>query len=250
MISAVLGEDHILLVEAMIPMLEKRGIEVVASAYDLGHLVEAVRAFEPDVCLLDLRFGDDDRHDGVPIVLAASPRTKIVVLTADPTIESMVAAVEAGAAAYVHKSRGCASLVATIEKVMRGDRVTDLPTRRPRREPRGIDSDVQRLAGYLTVRERQCLELLVDGLRTDAMARRLGVSNTTVRSHVQALMTKLGVHSRLEAASFAVRNDLLGEPDQAAMRGVRRAVRPATGSVLGREYPADVSIDGSGSLRH
>lgn len=217
MISAVLGDDHVLLVEAMIPMLRKNGIEVVASAYEFKNVVESVRAYQPDICVLDLRFGEDDHHhDGVAAVRAASPDTKAVVLTADPTIESMVAAVEAGAAAYVHKSRGGASLVVTIEKVMRGELVTDLPMRRRRLE---ADPEVRLLARYLTVRERQCLELLVDGLRTDAMARQLGVSVTTVRSHVQALMNKLGVHSRLEAASFAVRHGLLGEPDQAALRG-------------------------------
>jgi two-component system nitrate/nitrite response regulator NarL len=217
MISAVLGDDHVLLVEAMIPMLQKNGIEVVASAYEFGQFVHFVRAYRPDVCVLDLRFGEDDHHhDGVSAARAASPDTKAVVLTADPTLESMVAAVEAGAAAYVHKSRGGASLVATIEKVMRGELVTDLPMRRRRLE---ANPEVRLLARYLTVRERQCLELLVDGLRTDAMARELGVSVTTVRSHVQALMTKLGVHSRLEAASFAVRHDLLGEPDRAALRG-------------------------------
>ncbi|NIH83906.1 response regulator transcription factor [Amycolatopsis granulosa] len=212
MISAAVGDDHVLLVEAMVPMLRKSGIDVVVSAHEFGQLVASVRAYEPDVCVLDLRFGEHDHHDGVAAVQAASPRTRIVVLTADATIESMVAAVEAGAAAYVHKSRGCASLVTAIGKVMRGELVTDLPIRRHGRDSAGTDPEARLLARYLTVRERQCLELLVDGLRTDVMARRLGVSVTTVRSHVQALMTKLGVHSRLEAASFAVRHDLLGSP--------------------------------------
>jgi two-component system nitrate/nitrite response regulator NarL len=67
------------------------------------------------------------------------------------------------------------------------------------------------LAAHLTGREWECLELLVEGLDTTTMARRLGVSRTTIRTHVQALLTKLGVHSRLEAASFAVRNRLLAE---------------------------------------
>lgn len=75
-------------------------------------------------------------------------------------------------------------------------------------------ADARRLAGYLTVRERECLELIVEGLGTDAMAKRLGVSNTTVRTHSQRLLTKLGVHSRLEAASFAVRYSLLEPPPQ------------------------------------
>ncbi|HJQ47116.1 MAG TPA: response regulator transcription factor [Amycolatopsis sp.] len=218
MITAVLGDDHALLVEALVPMLAQQGIQVVASAHDFPAVVDAVRTFTPDVCVLDLRFGGDDRHDGVPAVRSANPDTKIVVLTADPTIESMVTAVEAGAAGYVHKSRGCDRLVAAVEKVMRGDLVTDVPTR-PRRDRTEADRDVQLLAQYLTARERQCLALLVDGLPTTDMARRLGVSATTVRSHVQALLTKLGVHSRLEAASVAVRHDLVRGPDETALRG-------------------------------
>ncbi len=68
---------------------------------------------------------------------------------------------------------------------------------------------MHRLAAYLTIRERQCLQLLVEGLDTAQMAVRLGVSPATVRTHVQSLLTKLGVHSRLEAASLAVRHRLL-----------------------------------------
>jgi two-component system nitrate/nitrite response regulator NarL len=70
---------------------------------------------------------------------------------------------------------------------------------------------MQRLAGYLTARERECLRLLVEGLDTARMATRLGVSPATVRTHVQLLLTKLGVHSRLEAASLAVRYRLLDD---------------------------------------
>ena len=62
---------------------------------------------------------------------------------------------------------------------------------------------------YLTASERQCLELLVEGQDTAAMVASLGVSAATVRTHVQALLTKLGVHSRLEAAAFAVQHGLL-----------------------------------------
>lgn len=65
------------------------------------------------------------------------------------------------------------------------------------------------LAAYLTIGERQCLRLLVEGRDTAQMAVRLGVSPATVRTHVQSLLTKLGVHSRLEAASLAVRHRLL-----------------------------------------
>jgi DNA-binding NarL/FixJ family response regulator len=71
---------------------------------------------------------------------------------------------------------------------------------------------VHRLADYLTDREWQCLELLVRGLNTRAMARQLNVSITTVRTHVQSLLAKLGVNSRLQAVSLAMRTALLDRP--------------------------------------
>jgi DNA-binding NarL/FixJ family response regulator len=92
--------------------------------------------------------------------------------------------------------------------VLRGEVVVDVPKAPTSRRLAGQDS-VQRLAAYLTDRERECLGLLVEGLDTAGMAAKLGVSRATVRTHVQSLLTKLGVHSRLEAASFAVRYRLL-----------------------------------------
>ena len=67
----------------------------------------------------------------------------------------------------------------------------------------------RRLVSLLTEREIECLSLLVEGVSTREMERRLGIATLTVRSHVQSMLSKLGVHSRLEAASLAVRHDLL-----------------------------------------
>jgi DNA-binding NarL/FixJ family response regulator len=86
--------------------------------------------------------------------------------------------------------------------------VVDVPKAPGTRRPPQQDA-ARRLAAFLTGRERQCLTLLVEGLDTTGMAAKLGVSQATVRTHVQSLLTKLGVHSRLEAASFAVRYRLL-----------------------------------------
>jgi two-component system, NarL family, nitrate/nitrite response regulator NarL len=86
--------------------------------------------------------------------------------------------------------------------------VTWWPGRARRPRPPGT-GEGRRLASHLTGRERQCLALLVEGLDTVAIARKLAVSQATVRAHIQSVLTKLGVHSRLEAASFAVRYHLL-----------------------------------------
>jgi DNA-binding NarL/FixJ family response regulator len=144
-------------------------------------------------------------------LLDASPDTKILVLSADPGIDGVLRALQAGAAGYLHKTRGIAAVTTAIDRVRHGEVVVDVPRTMPRQRERGRD-DLRRLAAYLTSRERDCLGFLVEGLDTSAMAARFGISQATVRTHVQAVLTKLGVHSRLEAASLAVRYQLLG-PD-------------------------------------
>jgi DNA-binding NarL/FixJ family response regulator len=128
------------------------------------------------------------------------------VLTAEGDTDAMRRAVRLGAAGYVDKTWGVRKLVQALQRVVNGAVVLDAPRATTARSD---ISEAQRLAGHLTARERECLALLVEGLDTRAMTLRLGVSITTVRSHVQALLTKLGVHSRLEAATFAVRYDLV-----------------------------------------
>ena len=100
-----------------------------------------------------------------------------------------------------------------------------------------------RLAAHLTSRERECLMMLVEGLDTAAMVQRLGVSRTTVRTHLQAVLTKLGVHSRLEAASFAVRHRLpeLWFSGEGLQTAGTPAARAASGIPAARPPPAPLA---------
>jgi len=160
---------------------------------------------------LDRYFAEADSMEVVGELLDASPDTKILVLSADPGIDGVLYALQAGAAGYLHKTRGIAALTTAIDRVRHGEVVVDVPRTRRRQREQGQD-DPNRLAAYLTSRERDCLGFLVEGLNTSAIAARLHISSATVRTHIQAVLTKLGVHSRLEAASLAVRYQLLG-PD-------------------------------------
>src|SRR6266536_1285115 len=184
--DVVLGDDHAVFLDALSAVLAQRGFTVTV-ARTLAETVESVRLHKPDVCLIDRHFAD---NDGVRQAL------------------------QAGASGYLHKTRGVSALTGAIERVLRGEVVVNVPKTAAARRSRQTE-DVRRLAAYLTGREWQCLGLLVDGMATTAMAAKLGVSSTTVRSHVQALLTKLGVHSRLEAASFAVRYRLLDDAEPA-----------------------------------
>jgi DNA-binding NarL/FixJ family response regulator len=206
MTSLVLGDDHGVFLDAMAAVLGQHGFTVTVSRTIEGTL-KAVEQGRPDICLLERYFAGADSLVVVGELLGASPDTKIVVLGADAGTDGVLCALQSGAVGYLHKTRGIAAVIRAIRRVRRGEVVVDVPPVVP--EQRLQRDDPHRLASYLSRRERDCLSLMVEGLDTSAMAARLGVSQATVRTHVQAVLSKLGVHSRLEAASLAVRHQLL-----------------------------------------
>jgi two-component system, NarL family, nitrate/nitrite response regulator NarL len=218
MTAIVLGDDHAVFVESLVSVLTSHGFQVPAVARSLAGTIDAVCHHQPDICLLARRFSDGDGTTAIGRILAVSPATRILILAADRDSDAMHQAVRLGAAGYVHKTCGVRKLVHALERVIGGAVVLDAPRVTCTRSE---VSEARRLAAHLTARERECLALLVEGLDTPAMTVRLGVSTTTVRSHVQALLTKLGVHSRLEAATFAVRYNLV-DHDQHRPKGRSR----------------------------
>jgi two-component system nitrate/nitrite response regulator NarL len=206
-VDLVIGDDHSVFLDAMSTVLVQRGYEVTM-AHSVADTVEAVRLKRPDVCLIDRHFAGDNGIEVIAEMIAVSSDTKVLVLSADPDTDGILQALHAGASGYLHKTRGVSALTGAIERVLRGEVVVDVPKATKKVQPPQLD-DGHRLAAYLTPRERECLGLLVEGMDTAGMAAKLGVSPATVRTHVQSLLIKLGVHSRLEAASFAVRYGLL-----------------------------------------
>lgn len=216
MTAVVIGDDHAVFLDALASVLAEQGF-VVTKATTVAGTVSAVSKCQPEVCLIDRYFADDDGIGALGRIAEACSRTKVLILTADGDSDAITRAMRAGASGYVHKTRGVTVLKRTIERVLRDEVVIEVPRARTAAGPQADrQRDAHRLAGYLTARERQCLELLAEGHDTASMVTMLGVSAATVRTHVQALLTKLGVHSRLEAAAFATQNGLLD----------RRADRP------------------------
>jgi len=212
MTDVVIGDDHAVFLDALASVLTGHGCRVT-KAMTLADTLSAVREQQPDICLIDRHFaGPDDGTSAVDEFIAACPRTKVLILSADGEREAVMRAMRAGAAGYVHKTRGVSVLKQTIERVMRGEVVVEVPVSAGLRPELARQQQASRLADYLTARERECLKLLVEGCDTAAMVATLGVSAATVRTHVQALLTKLGVHSRLEAVAFAVQHGLAGQP--------------------------------------
>lgn len=209
MADVLLCDDHAVFADALDAALGQRGFTVVGTAGTLADAKERAARHRPQVCLLDRHFADGDGLDVLPEITAS---TRVLVLTADADPQGMRRAMRNGARGYVNKMCGLSALCAAVEAVARDEVVVE--TAAARAPAPTAATDAHRLAAYLTDRERQCLELLVEGHRTTSMAQGLGVSPTTVRTHVQSVLTKLGVHSRLEAASLALRHSLLDVPQR------------------------------------
>jgi DNA-binding NarL/FixJ family response regulator len=205
--TLVIGDDHVVFLDALAAILIQQDYAVTIAG-TVSETIDAVAQGQPELCLVDRHFGGEDSIEAIGKLMAASPGTKVLVLSADPDADGIMAALSAGASGFLHKTRGVTALTAAISRVLRGEVVVDVPRARARPRPPGHD-DAHRLAAHLTEREREILGLLIEGLDTAAIARKLTVSRTTVRTHVQSVLSKLGVHSRLEAASFAVRYHLL-----------------------------------------
>jgi two-component system nitrate/nitrite response regulator NarL len=203
-VIVLLCDDHALLAEALGDVLTARG-DVVVLTSDPAEAVEAARLHEPDVCVMDRTFPGGDLGVGaVRDVLAASPQTRVLMLTGRPDPATARAAVGAGARGFLKKDEPLDSIVDAVDQVAAGLLVVDVNVLRP-----DVRSARASLLPGLTTREREVLERMVNGQSASTMAADLEVSYSTVRTHVQNILVKLGVHSQLEASAYAVEHGLV-----------------------------------------
>lgn len=184
-------------------------LTVLGVAASCADALRLVRRVQPRVLLLDQRLPDGLGTDAVPGLLAACPTMKVLLVTADTSDEVMVSAIESGCAGFLRKSARSAELVAAVRAAARDEAMigpADLHRLMPRLRHE------ERIGDDLTPRERCILELLVEGTTTAAIAEGLSIAVATARNHVQAIMSKLGAHSRLEAVAIALRESVLPPP--------------------------------------
>ncbi len=214
--NVLICDDHSLFAQALAVVLRNAGSANVECVNSPEAAVAAVASGDVDVCVMDLQFPSGSGVDGIAGVLAVSPETRVVVLTGSTDPDELGRAVDAGARGVAMKGDDVDRVVQTIERVHDGEIVLNVPrlqlSIRSARDSR-LDGDY--LARFLTAREREVLERLVAGQSTADLARAMGVRYSTARTHIQNMLTKLGVHSKLEAVAFAVRNGVVELPSSA-----------------------------------
>ena len=200
----LLVDDHPLTRSALAGLLRQHGFDVVGEAEDGEQAIARAAELAPELIVLDLSMPGLDGLTALPQLREAAPECEVVVLTASETEENLLAAIRAGAAGYLLKSEPPERIVGFLRGVANGEAaLSGAVARRLLEQVRvggGRGSGVpDSIASLLSARELEVLLLLDEHLGTDAIAKRLFISEHTVRSHVKSLLRKLGASSRREA---------------------------------------------------
>ena len=195
-IRVLIVEDHQVVADGLSALLnDQPDMTVVGSAASVADSVARAEDLKPDVAVVDFRLTDGTGADAGLGIRQVRPDTKLIFLTREDSDAARFAAIEAGASAFIHKSQAASDVVSAIRTVAAGGTLftprTIATLLNKRRE---MDSQLE----SLTPREKEVLRLMAEGMSSRDIAARLGISYTTVRTHIRSLGSKLGVHSKLE----------------------------------------------------
>ena len=196
-IRVLIVEDHQVVADGLSALLnDQPDMTVVGSAASVVDSVARAEDLKPDVAVVDFRLTDGTGADAGLGIRQVRPDTKLIFLTREDSDAARFAAIEAGASAFIHKSQAAAEVVNAIRTVAAGGTLfTPRTIATLLNKRRQMDSQLE----SLTPREKEVLRLMAEGISSREIAARLGISYTTVRTHIRSVGSKLGVHSKLEA---------------------------------------------------
>lgn len=210
MIRVVVADDHAIVRTGIRALLATAGdMMVVAEAGDGRTAIEAVAHHRPDVLLVDLTMPELNGLEVITRARAASPRTRVLVLSMHAAAEFVRPALRAGANGYVVKGSGLDDLVRAVRVLAVGETflgpdaaaIAEADEMDPRRPLDDLE--------HLTPREREILQLIAEGHTNKAIGERLGLSAKTVDVHRTNIMKKLDLHSAQALTRFAIRRKLI-----------------------------------------
>jgi DNA-binding NarL/FixJ family response regulator len=213
----LIADDHPLFRDGLRGLLEARGIDVVGEARNGREAVDAVRKLRPDVVLMDLNMPEMTGLAATRLISADQPSVKVVILTASEEDADLFEAIKSGAQGYIFKNLESGEFFRLLEGVARGEPALTPALARKllgelARPPSQRDTEVEG-PGALTEREREVLDLLVQGVTSNKdLADRLVVSENTVKYHLRNILDKLHVQNRAQVVAYAVRHGMVEPP--------------------------------------
>jgi DNA-binding NarL/FixJ family response regulator len=214
MARILLADSQPLFNEALEALFSRDALhEVVGLATVAEEALVKVHRFHPELVLVDATIGLDGSPTVVARILEAYPEAKVIVLGEDRDVDLLLAAIRAGAVGVVGKTYGATTVLRVADAVLAGEgavprcMLVEL-TRRLAAQGQEADPPLARLSP----REGQVLALLSQGWGNNRIGNQLFISQHTVRTHIQNILQKLGMHSKLEAATFAMQCSLEPAP--------------------------------------
>jgi len=216
----LLIDDHTLFREGLQELLSRRHIETVGAVGDGETGIRLARELLPDVILLDMRMPNMSGLEVLRRLRQGGLRMPIVMLTTSTEENDLIECLRNGAQGYLLKEMEPGDLVDALEDIIQGKTVVaphlaQLLVRVVQGQPKAIEHTTGPFDA-LTPREGEILTLLAEGQSNKVIARNLGISDGTVKLHVKAILRKLGVHSRVEAAVLAVQHGMSGNVPRTA----------------------------------
>lgn len=221
--NVLLVDDHKLLLEGLTNLLEAHGIQVAGTACDGWQALALARTLRPDVILMDIRMPRCDGLEATRRIMAEMPEARIVMLTTSEEEQDLFEAVKAGAFGYLLKSMDADELVECLEQVHQ--RIPPFSpglaarllhefarTAAPSGTPQAAAAESMGPAS-LTVRQREVLTLVAQGLAYKEVGLRLGLTARTIKYHMSEIMARLHLDNRAQVLAYAGR---AGLPDDAS----------------------------------
>ena len=208
----IVDDDHLVRAGLVELLADEPDIEVIGQASTGREAVERARRLDPDVVLMDVRMPDLDGIGATRELAQVAPRARVLILTTFEQDDYVFGALRAGASGFLLKRTRPEELIAAVHTVAGGDsllspsvtrRVIDRMAQQPAPDLTG-----QPKLEELTPREREVLELIARGLSNREIAAQLVVEESTVRSHIRRILSKLGLRDRVQIVIFAYENGM------------------------------------------
>ncbi len=202
LIRILVVDDHVIVRKGLVALLNTvEGLAVVGEASDGEEAIQAHRTCRPDVTLMDLRLPKMGGVDAISKIREENPAARIIVLTTFDGDEDIYRALQAGAKGYLLKGMDAAELTDAIRAVFAG---------KSRIPPAVAEKLAGRMGGpALTARELEVLRRIVAGRSNKEIASDLHISEATVKTHINSILSKLGVSDRTQAATSALQRGIV-----------------------------------------
>lgn len=211
-ISVLLIDDHALFRIGLEALLDRRGIDVIASVGDGQEGMKLAKEENPDVILLDMRMPNINGSQILQKLREDGVETPIAMLTTSNEEQDLINSLRNGAQGYLLKDMEPDDLVNALQEIVSGKTIVapELAPVLAKVVQQGDQESPEEHTPFsdLTPREHEILCLLAEGLSNKVIAKNLGISDGTVKLHVKSILRKLGIHSRVEAAVMAVERSL------------------------------------------